>query len=497
MHLKARELSLITRLFDPVWYLGRYPDVARTGLDPFLHYLSAGAAEGRNPHPLFDTAWYRAKYLTTAPAGTNPLVHYITEGRLKAHDPNPLFDAAWYLEKCGGPASCGGDPLLHYLATGAAGGNNPNPLFDGKWYLAKYPDVAGAAINPLVHYITAGASEGRNPNPYFDSRWYLNEYPDVARSKADPLAHYLREGAAAGYNPGPVFNTSWYLREYPQASHSGMNPLAHYLADGERAGNDPSLPTRRENEAIEIILNSTTGLVPMEPQLQDLVTAEALHDVPRFFGPPLARDYKALRKLFFSLDRAPAHIVFLPELRSADSVAFILEILAAENALADALFVVTDNGQARAPTDLPAGVAVRSLADFDDGLTPQAEADVVRTLIYFLRPRTVFNTNSLACWKALTSSGAALTLGTGFALVVDGADSAEGAGERFAHYDLHFRDCFPYFSRLYFGSATSRERFNDRFGLFGTATRGQIVIDRHRGDDAHARPPPLSPREVS
>lgn len=37
--------------FDAAWYLAAYPDVAEAGLDPALHYLGAGAAEGRAPRP--------------------------------------------------------------------------------------------------------------------------------------------------------------------------------------------------------------------------------------------------------------------------------------------------------------------------------------------------------------------------------------------------------------------------------------------------------------
>jgi glycosyltransferase involved in cell wall biosynthesis len=33
--------------FDTAWYLRRYPDIAEAGIDPFLHYLAHGAAEGR------------------------------------------------------------------------------------------------------------------------------------------------------------------------------------------------------------------------------------------------------------------------------------------------------------------------------------------------------------------------------------------------------------------------------------------------------------------
>ena len=45
-------------LFDPEWYLSRYPDVATSGVDPIRHYLAVGAALGHDPGPLFETDLY-------------------------------------------------------------------------------------------------------------------------------------------------------------------------------------------------------------------------------------------------------------------------------------------------------------------------------------------------------------------------------------------------------------------------------------------------------
>ena len=50
------------------------------GLDPIEHYLTVGAAERRDPHPLFSTSYYLDSYTDVALAGTNPLVHYVRHG---------------------------------------------------------------------------------------------------------------------------------------------------------------------------------------------------------------------------------------------------------------------------------------------------------------------------------------------------------------------------------------------------------------------------------
>lgn len=41
--------QLAAQGFDPVWYVGRYPDVSASGLEPAMHYLRHGRPEGRHP----------------------------------------------------------------------------------------------------------------------------------------------------------------------------------------------------------------------------------------------------------------------------------------------------------------------------------------------------------------------------------------------------------------------------------------------------------------
>lgn len=68
-------------LFDPDWYLSRYPDVGLSGIDPAQHYLQFGALLGRDPGPDFSTRFYLEVNGDVARAGVNPLVHYERSGR--------------------------------------------------------------------------------------------------------------------------------------------------------------------------------------------------------------------------------------------------------------------------------------------------------------------------------------------------------------------------------------------------------------------------------
>ncbi len=118
--LETVELVRNSGLFDRKWYLENYRDVGSAGLDPVMHYLRYGAAEGR--------------------------------------DPNPLFDSDWYLERNSDVRETGLNPLVHYLQHGAAEGRNPGPEFDSKYYIAQHRELAETGENPLIHYFHSEAS---------------------------------------------------------------------------------------------------------------------------------------------------------------------------------------------------------------------------------------------------------------------------------------------------------------------------------------------------
>lgn len=122
--LRRLALGPVPALFDTAYYLRNAPAAAASWLDPFLHYVLRGAAEGYDPNGDFDTAFYRAQGAAT---------------RL--------------------------DPLRHYVRFGAAEGFDPSPRFSTRLYLARYPDVVAAKVNPLQHYRAHGRGERRTAAP--------------------------------------------------------------------------------------------------------------------------------------------------------------------------------------------------------------------------------------------------------------------------------------------------------------------------------------------
>lgn len=150
----ARHTLLKSGLFDQAFYLCQYSDVRESSIDPSLHYLVKGAAEGRFPNPLFNSHFYA--------------------GQLEEPSLNPL---------------------IHFIETGGKLGLKPHPLFDSLYYLQSNPDVASAGLNPLAHYLLYGDCENRKPNANFDPAFYRLELSVIAPFSMATLCHYALIGA--------------------------------------------------------------------------------------------------------------------------------------------------------------------------------------------------------------------------------------------------------------------------------------------------------------
>ncbi|MFG1428759.1 glycosyltransferase [Roseixanthobacter glucoisosaccharinicivorans] len=129
---KNRKRLEQSNLFDPVYYLRRYPDVAAAGIDPLTHYLDHGAAAGRDPNPVFQTRWYVTQYPDVTKLGENPLLHYLLHGSKEGRRPSPDFDPRWYLTANPDVAALDMDPLAHFLSQGRPEGRVGTPLVDAE-----------------------------------------------------------------------------------------------------------------------------------------------------------------------------------------------------------------------------------------------------------------------------------------------------------------------------------------------------------------------------
>ena len=73
-------LLLASGFFDHDAYLDSNPDVKAAGIDPLLHFLQSGGAEGRSCGDKFDNAAYLKAHNDVAIARINPLLHYLRYG---------------------------------------------------------------------------------------------------------------------------------------------------------------------------------------------------------------------------------------------------------------------------------------------------------------------------------------------------------------------------------------------------------------------------------
>ena len=158
---------------------------------------------------IFDPLFYLTQYSDVALEGVNPLLHYVTRGSHDMRAPTLLFDPAYYVSK----AKLGsGDPLLHYVQKGALEGLKPHPLFDGKYYSEQYPEVGRHRFNPLFHYQTWGGRECRNPSPLFDTQYFLQSR-NLPVPSENPLRDYLIEFVTSPADPHPLFHSSFFCAQ--------------------------------------------------------------------------------------------------------------------------------------------------------------------------------------------------------------------------------------------------------------------------------------------
>ncbi|WP_150295297.1 glycosyltransferase [Sphingobium estronivorans] len=90
---KRSEITVVEQspLFDAQWYREQYPEAGESDRDAAWHYLTHGAKHLLNPGPRFSTRFYLHKYPDIAKAGINPLVHYEKFGRVEGRPILPAY----------------------------------------------------------------------------------------------------------------------------------------------------------------------------------------------------------------------------------------------------------------------------------------------------------------------------------------------------------------------------------------------------------------------
>ncbi|MCL6285617.1 glycosyltransferase [Ruegeria sp. 2012CJ41-6] len=97
-----RVYKVIKPEFDHAFYLASYPDIAALEhFDPVAHFVRAGWKECRNPTPWFSTRSYLQKYPDVARSGANPFSHWLEKGRYNGYVPRPVDEFETIAEMLG------------------------------------------------------------------------------------------------------------------------------------------------------------------------------------------------------------------------------------------------------------------------------------------------------------------------------------------------------------------------------------------------------------
>ena len=246
-------------LFEPSFYASA-AGIKGTAEELAQHYLSVGEPALLTPSAEFDPASYRQFYPDVARTGMSPLLHYERHGRqenrycsmaaLRADaeriERSGLFDRRTYAWRRGRPPMRGLSDIEDYLIRR----DTPMPVvagFDSDAYESMYPGCLAGYAAPILHYLDVGMRQDRVfsreelarrkelMRPRFNARFYLAQFPPDAPVD-DPLEHYTLEGARQGLAPAPDFCADYYTRRYPDLATMRSDLFLHFAAFGAAEG---------------------------------------------------------------------------------------------------------------------------------------------------------------------------------------------------------------------------------------------------------------------
>jgi hypothetical protein len=249
------DLALLQDSFDPGFYLERYPDVGRNGLDPLHHYLHYGWQEGRDPNPFFSTQFYLECYPDVRRDETNPFVHYLRQGRSEGRPGAPellsdesrtrvvrRYPGLHAVHPAPGPGTS--HPVLRL--TSESGHTPPRRGMPESEPTPDAPSAAGI-ISPLflqAKKLSRFLFPGQRNLAYirkvkasglFDAGFYTTHHPNMRwLFRRFPIRHYVTIGEREHLKPNPDFAGSIYLRYNPDVRNAGIPPFLHYVEIGHR-----------------------------------------------------------------------------------------------------------------------------------------------------------------------------------------------------------------------------------------------------------------------
>jgi len=222
-------------LFDESYYRVTYPDVSGERLDAIRHYCEQGWREGRNPSAGFDTRFYLDTYEDIRRGDMNPFYHYVIAGASELR--HALPPASSPVGDVAEPSAEGRErkgirqdgEMSEAVATEVQAIRNSG-LFDEAYYRSMYPDVGAAPIDVVRHYCEVGWREGRNPSDDFDTQFYLKTYGDIRSGNMNPFYHYVIAGASELRHALPDMSTRLESDIYFGIIETDIKLIAFYEA---------------------------------------------------------------------------------------------------------------------------------------------------------------------------------------------------------------------------------------------------------------------------
>jgi hypothetical protein len=355
-------------------------------------------------------------------------------------------------------------------------------FFDIEFYRKTNSNVT--TENAITHYLKIGGFNGRNPSLYFDSDAYLVAYPDVVQSGLNPLVHFLRHGRREQRWKGvkPFFEKREQSKSSTEQEGFAAHQLIwHFLRKYLRKWNHRRLVQRhakkRGNDLVvrnlgapehmlQIIRSELPELASIEPKLMtDTRFYEGLEQLPYMFIAQNTGAFQWLR-VWRQIGRTAKHIVFVPSLIHGEANRAAIHLLCALQSrfgMDSVVMIATDHPGGSASSWLPDGTRFVCLNEQNNLMAPDIRREFVEKLIWALRPYSIFNVNSMACWDAFVTTGGALSSMTSLNALLF-CDDYENS-RRVGYANTHLRESVVHLSKVYFNTVHFMKELISRYGL--------------------------------
>ena len=294
----------------------------------------------------------------------------------------------------------------------------------------------------------------------FDVVWYRQMNGDL--HGMDPIEHYLHFGAELGLAPSKSFDGLAYTRT--NSDIGVMNPLLHYLRHGSFEGRNKGMP----GSVGALLKRELPALAQFEP---DLMTEDRfftkLESIPLVSSLPESRAASCWQQIFKLIDFDIEHLIFIPWLvrGGADLAAVnVFKALQQRYGKNKVALIATDYADLTAFDWLPEKSKFFMLATATCFLEQNDRRIIVEKLIWTLRPKSLFNVNSRACWEAMAQTGRALSQITEINALLF-CKEYKSDGRSAGYSDTHLRAALPHLHRVYFDTKYFMKEQEVLYGL--------------------------------